>query len=193
VLVNNGGGQFLAPAETIRQKGWEAVISTNLTGTWNMTRAAADAWMLDQGGRIIQITMLTGRGFPGMAHSSAARAGVEGMTRTLAVEWARRGIRINSLQPGIVNSSGLRNYPDGTGLARQLQAEIPVPRLGNCEELAWMIGFLAGPGGDYITGQVLTVDGGRSLWGNTWPLPFEGELPEVQIPVESWERGDEGA
>lgn len=187
ILVNNGGGQFMSPAELIRPKGWDTVIQTNLTGTWNLTRAVADAWMLAQGGRVINITMLTSRGFPGMTHSVAARAGVEAMTRTLAVEWAPRGIRINSVQPGIINSSGLRNYPDGAEIARSIQGEIPLKRLGTCEEVAWMVAFLAGPAGDYITGQVLTVDGGRSLWGNTWPM-FDAEEPApVVIPKEPWE------
>ncbi len=187
VLVNNGGGQFLAPAETIRPRGWDAVIETNLTGTWNLTRAVADAWMLDQGGRIINITMLTHRGFPGMTHSVAARAGVEAMTRTLAVEWARRGIRVNAVAPGIIASTGMRNYPNWEEMVPALQAEIPARRLGRCEEVAWAVALLAGPGGDYITGQVLTIDGGRSLWGNTWPLPDDGPLPVVDIPREPWE------
>ena len=73
ILVNNGGGQFFSPAEAISDKGWDAVVATNLTGTWNMTRAVADAWMLDNGGTILNITMLTDRAFPGMTHSVAAR------------------------------------------------------------------------------------------------------------------------
>ena len=90
VLVNNGGGQFLAPAEAISANGWDAVVQTNLTGTWNMTRAVADAWMLQHGGKVVNITMLTTGAFPGMAHSVAARGGVESMSRTLALEWATR-------------------------------------------------------------------------------------------------------
>ena len=188
ILVNNGGGQFLSPAEMIRPKGWDAVVETNLTGTWNLTRAAADAWMLKHGGRVINITMLTDRGFPGMAHSVAARAGVEALSRTLAVEWAAYGLRVNCVQPGLILSSGMNNYPDGGELARQTQAEIPLKRLGSCEEVAWMVAFLAGPAGAYITGQVLTLDGGRTLWGNTWPIPDPPHLPEVLIPSEPWEQ-----
>lgn len=187
ILVNNGGGQFLAPAQLIRSKGWDAVIETNLTGTWNLTRAAADAWMLENGGRVVNITMLTDRGFPGMAHSVASRAGVEAMTRTLAVEWAQHGIRMNCVQPGLILSSGMNNYPDGGELARQTQSEIPLKRLGTVQEVAWMVAFLAGPAGDYITGQVLTLDGGRTLWGRTWPIPDPPELPTVTIPSEPWE------
>ena len=126
ILVNNGGGQFLAPAETITPKGWDAVIGTNLTGTWNLTRAAFDGWMGAHGGRMVNITMLTDRGFPGMAHSVAARAGVEAMTRTLAVEWSTKGILVNAVQPGIIASGGLRKYPAGLDLARETQRDIPL-------------------------------------------------------------------
>jgi citronellol/citronellal dehydrogenase len=109
------------------------------------------------------------------------------MTRTLAVEWARRGIRVNAVAPGIIASTGMRNYPNWEEMVPALQAEIPARRLGRCEEVAWAVALLAGPGGDYITGQVLTIDGGRSLWGNTWPLPDDGPLPVVDIPREPWE------
>ena len=97
VLINNGGGQFMSPAEIISDKGWDAVIQTNLTGTWNLSKKVASAWMLKNGGKIINITMLTHRGFPGMVHSVSARAGVEAMTQTLAVEWANRGIIVNAI------------------------------------------------------------------------------------------------
>lgn len=186
LLVNNAGGQFLAPAETITPRGWDAVVATNLTGTWNLTRAVADRWMLANGGKIVNITMLTARGFPGMAHSVAARAGVEAMTRTLAVEWAPRGIQVNAVEPGIIASEGLRRYPDGETMARSLQSEIPAKRLGRPEEIAWMVAYLAGPAGDYITGQVLVVDGGRTLWGQTWPLPDPEPLPEVALEPPAW-------
>jgi len=187
ILVNNGGGQFMAPAETISPRGWDAVIATNLTGTWNLTREVFDQWMGAHGGRVVNITMLTQRGFPGMAHSVAARSGVEAMTRTLAVEWAGRGVLVNTVQPGIIASSGLRNYPAGLELARETQREIPLKRLGSCEEIAWMVAFLAGPAGGYITGQTLIVDGGRTLWGRTWPLPDPEPLPEVVLPTNPWE------
>ena len=193
ILVNNAGGQFMSPAEGIRPRGWDAVVETNLTGTWNMTRAVADACMLKHGGRVIHITMLTDRGFPGMAHSVAARSGVEAMTRTLAVEWAQRGILMNCVQPGIINSSGLANYPAGALLAQQTQGEIPLMRLGRTEEVAWMVAFLAGPGGSYITGQKLIVDGGRTLWGNIWPLQPPSPLPAVDIHFEPWNQSKDSA
>jgi NAD(P)-dependent dehydrogenase (short-subunit alcohol dehydrogenase family) len=187
ILINNGGGQFMSPAELIRPRGWDAVVDTNLTGTWNLTRAVADAWMLKNGGRIINITMMTRRGFPGMAHSVSARAGVEAMTRSLAVEWASHGVLINCVQPGIIASSGLKNYPNGAELAREMQAEIPLQRLGGCDDVAWMVAFLASPAGRYITGEVLAVDGGRQLWGKTWPVPSPEPLPEVALDGLPWE------
>ncbi len=189
ILVNNGGGQFFSPAQFITPNGFDAVVATNLTGTWNMTQTVANHWMLEHGGgRIINITMNTSRGFPGMAHSVAARSGVEGLTRTLAVEWAFAGIQINSVQPGVIASSGLRNYPDAESMVQQAQKQIPAKRLGTVEEVAWMVGFLASPAGGYITGQVLTVDGGRSHWGDSWPIPDPEPMPEWTIPVEPWEK-----
>jgi len=188
MLVNNGGGQFMSPAEAIRTRGFEAVVATNLTGTWNMTRAAADAWMLEHGGRVVHITMLTARGFPGMAHSVAARAGVEAMTRTLAVEWAARGIRMNCIQPGLIASSGIHNYPNGVAMMTEMQRAVPLKRLGTTAEIAWLVAFLASPAGDYVTGQVWTVDGGKELWGDAWPVPDPDTMPPVVVPVEAWER-----
>lgn len=187
VLVNNGGGQFLAPAATITPRGWDAVLSTNLTGTWNTTRAVADAWMLAHGGAIISVTMLTQRGFPGMTHSVAARSGVEAMTRTLAIEWATAGIRLNCVAPGYIASSGLRRYPDWRSLTTELQRQIPLKRLGTCPEVSGLVALLASPAGAYITGQTLTVDGGASLWGNPFPIPDPDVMPPVEIPAEPWE------
>jgi citronellol/citronellal dehydrogenase len=171
----------------IRPKGWHAVIDTNLTGTWTMTRAVADAWMLKHGGTITAVTMLTKRAFPGMTHSIAARAGVEAMTRTLAVEWANRNIRINAVAPGYVASSGLRNYPKGLGLIEHMKSFVPMKRLATCDEIAWMVTYLASPAGAYITGQVMTVDGGKELWGDYWPIPNPPEMEPVKIPLEPWE------
>jgi NAD(P)-dependent dehydrogenase (short-subunit alcohol dehydrogenase family) len=190
LLVNNGGGQFFSPAEAIRPKGWNAVIDTNLTGTWNATRAVADGWMLKHGGKIVHITMLTHRAFPGMAHSVAARSGVEAMTRTLAVEWASRGVLLNSIQPGFIASSGLKRYPKGLGLIEKLKGVVPLKRLGTTEEIAWLVAYLASPAGDYITGQTLTVDGGKDQWGDYWPIPDPPGMSEVVIPPEPWEESE---
>jgi len=190
IVINNGGGQFFAPASTISPRGWDAVIATNLTGTWNLTQAAATKWMLDHGGRIISITMNTVRGFPGMTHSTAARAGVEGMSRTLAVEWASHDIQVNCIAPGVIASSGLKTYPDGVAMMEEAQREIPAKRLGSCDEIAWCAAWLAGPAGAYLTGQTIIVDGGRTLWGKTWPIPDPDPMPEIHIPVQPWDTED---
>lgn len=187
ILVNNGGGQFFAPAETITPNGWDAVIQTNLTGTWNVTRAAADAWMLKKGGSIVNVTMLTSRCFPGMAHSVAARGGVEALTRTLAVEWASRKIRVNSVAPGFVASSGLRRYPAELNVLSMLNSVIPMKRPATCEEIAWAVVYLAGPAGSYVTGQTWVVDGGKSMWGDWWPIPDPPGAGPVVVPKEPWE------
>jgi NAD(P)-dependent dehydrogenase (short-subunit alcohol dehydrogenase family) len=187
ILINNGGGQFMSPAEIISDKGWDAVIQTNLTGTWNLSKKVASAWMLKNGGKIINITMLTHRGFPGMVHSVSARAGVEAMTQTLAVEWANRGIIVNAIQPGIIASSGMLNYPNGLHIANTVRSDIPLKRLGTCEEVSHMVTFLASPAGDYITGQIFTIDGGRSLWGKMWPIPDPKQMQAVEIPSWPWE------
>jgi NAD(P)-dependent dehydrogenase (short-subunit alcohol dehydrogenase family) len=186
-LVNNGGGQFFAPAETITPNGFDAVVGTNLTGTWNLTRAVADGWMLANGGCVTNITMLTKRAFPGMAHSHAARAGVEAMTRTLSVEWAARGIRLNSVAPGYIASSGIKRYPQGLDLIQTMQKVVPMKRLGTCDEVAWMVAFLHSAAGAYITGQTLTIDGGKELWGDYWPIPDPDPLPPIEVPTEPWE------
>ncbi|TVQ92970.1 MAG: SDR family oxidoreductase [Deltaproteobacteria bacterium] len=188
VLVNNGGGQFFSPAEAISPRGWDAVVQTNLTGTWNMTHGAFHATMGKHGGVILNITMLTKRTFPGMTHSVAARAGVEAMTRNLAVEWAARGIRINCIAPGLILSSGVTNYPNGEQLFRDMQKHIPLKRAGAVQDIAHMATFLASEGGRYITGQTLTIDGGKELWGDWWPIADPaGGLPEVSVPREPWE------
>ncbi len=187
VLINNGGGQFFAPAQTISPKGWDAVVATNLTGTWNMTRAVADGWMLEHGGTVLSITMLTRGAFPGMTHSVAARAGVEAMTRTLAVEWANKGIRLNCVAPGFVASSGINRYPAGLALISQMKSLVPMKRLASREEVAWTVAWLASPAGSYITGQVVTIDGGKELWGDWWPIADPPDMGPVEIPKEPWE------
>ena len=144
--------------------------------------------MFDNGGKIVNITMLTDRGFPGMAHSCAARAGVEGLTRTLAVEWANRNITINCIQPGIIASSGMKNYPAGVAIAKSSQADIPMKRLGTCDDIANLVCFLTSSAGSYVTGQVWAVDGGRNLWGKTWPIPNPKNLPEVSIHQWPWDK-----
>lgn len=164
-LVNNGGGQFLSPAEAITPKGWHAVVETNLTGTFYMARAALEAGMRARGGAIVNIVMEMWRGFPGMAHSGAARAGVVNLTQTLAVEWAQYGVRINAVAPGIINSSGLKHYPPEiqAQLASTIK-DVPAQRAGTESETAAAVVFLLSPAAAFISGATLRVDGAGSLY-----------------------------
>jgi citronellol/citronellal dehydrogenase len=169
VLVNNAGGQFPAPAVQISANGFLAVVRNNLVGTFTMCREVAKKWMIDHGGRIINVTANTYRGFPGMVHTGAARAGVENMTMTLAVEWAQFGILVSAVAPGIVISSGTAQYPPQ--LLERAIAETPIKRAATCEEIAAAIVFLASPAAQFITGATLRIDGGQSLWGRNWEIP----------------------
>lgn len=169
ILVNNAGGQFPAPAEHISPKGFNAVIQNNLVGTWNVTYTCANRFFIPaQSGTIVNIIANIYRGFPGMMHTGAARAGVDNMTKTLAVEWSRHGIRINAVAPGIIESSGLAQYPDS--LKQGLSEAIPLKRLGTVEEVAYLVTFLVSPMASYITGETIYIDGGQRLWGDFFKL-----------------------
>lgn len=170
ILVNNGGGQFPAPAESYSPKGWEAVIKTNLTGTWYLTQQAALLAMIPRKqGRIVCIVANCERGMPGIAHTGAARAGVINLTRSLAVEWAPYNIQINCVAPGVIGTDGLDVYPEA--MIRDIARHIPAKRLGTPEEVAHSVVFLASPAGAYITGANLAVDGGQAHWGSHWTVP----------------------
>lgn len=169
VLVNNAGGQFPSPAQNLSSRGFEAVIRNNLNGLFNMTLAVANLAMIPQEkGRIVNVIANIARGFPGMVHTGAARAGVENMTKTLAVEWARFGIRVNACAPGTIRSSGTRQYGEDTlELARRAT---PLKRLGTVEEVSRVVVFLASDTNDFVTGSTYYIDGGSSLWGDVWPI-----------------------
>jgi len=171
VLVNNAGGQFPSPAEHLSARGWEAVIRNNLNGTFFMTREVAARAMIPQrSGRIVNITAMVARGFPGMAHTGAARAGVENLTRTLAIEWAQHDIRVNCVAPGNnIRSSGTAQY--GDEMLELARRATPLKRLGTPEEVSRLIVFLASDQNDFITGVVYGVDGGMPLWGDIWTIP----------------------
>jgi NAD(P)-dependent dehydrogenase (short-subunit alcohol dehydrogenase family) len=170
ILVNNAGGQFPSPAQHISPNGFLAVIKNNLVGTFHMTREIANQWMIPhKGGRIINVIANIYRGFPGMVHTGAARAGVENMTLTLAVEWAQFGILVNAVAPGVIRSSGTAQYPPQ--LLERAIGETPLKRAGTCEEVAAAIVFLASPAAQFITGTTLRLDGGQALWGHTWEIP----------------------
>ncbi len=169
VLVNNAGGQFLSPAEAISPKGFRTVIELNVQGTWLMTHAAATKAFIPQGGgKILSVTLSPHNGMPGMVHSGAARAAVENMMRTLAVEWARFGIRTCALAAGqFATETLLTKYP--SVVVENLERSIPVGRAGRPEELAWLVAYLASPAGDFVSGTTITIDGARDNWAGPWP------------------------
>lgn len=185
LLVNNAGGQFFAAAENISPKGFNAVCRLNLEGTWLMTHTVATRAFIPsgRGGKVISITMTPRSGAAGMAHSAAARAGIETLMRVLAIEWARFGIKLNSVAAGIVETNSYRTkYPDE--VRTYTRGLVPLARLGTPEDMARMIAFLASPGGDYVTGAVIAVDGGLDVHQGQYP-PAELLTAQGQMPVEA--------
>ncbi|MDR3419305.1 MAG: SDR family oxidoreductase [Nevskia sp.] len=167
LLVNNAGGQFPGQAIDFPVKGWNAVINNNLNGTWYMMQRAAQYWREHKRpGSIVNVAVVTERGMPGVAHTVAARAGVIGATRTVAVEWAPLGIRVNCIAPGLTATEGLEVYPPEA--VKEFPRANPMKRPGTPMEIAEACIYLAGPSGSFITGEVLTVDGGGKLWGELW-------------------------
>ena len=169
VLLNNAGGQFLAPAESISAKGFRTVIDLNVQGTWLMTHAAATKAFIPQGGgKVISVTLSPHNGMPGMVHSGAARAAVENMMRTLAIEWARFGITTCALAAGqFATETLLTKYPQV--VVDNVERSIPAGRTGRPEEIAWLVAYLASPAGDFISGTTITIDGARDNWAGPWP------------------------
>jgi citronellol/citronellal dehydrogenase len=169
LLVNNAGGQFLSPAEAISPKGFRTVIELNVQGTWQMTHAAATkAFIPQRGGKVISLTVSPHMGFPGMAHTGAARAAVENMMRTLSVEWARFQVKLVAIAVGQFDTETLRTkYPKA--VVENVANTVPLGRLGTEDEMAWLIAYLASPAGDFFSGCVLTIDGARDNWFGTWP------------------------
>lgn len=165
ILINNAGGQFPALSEMVNDKGWNAVIRNNLNGTFFMTREMFTHFFQTQkSGIIVNITANVFRGFPGMIHTGAARAGVENMTKTLAVEWSDYNIRINCVAPGIIESSGLNTYPKPIqDMFEEGRKAIPLKRYGKVEDIANATCFLASPLASYITGITMYVDGAQHL------------------------------
>jgi len=183
VLVNNAGGQFLSPAEAITPKGFRTVIDLNVQGTWLMTHAAATKAFIPQGGgKVLSVTLSPHNGMPGMVHSGAARAAVENMMRTLAVEWARFGIKTCALAAGQFMTETMKTkYPQV--VVDNLERSIPIGRAGRSEEMAWLVAYLASPAGDFFSGTTITIDGGRDNWAGPWPPPSiadEGGAPVAE-------------
>jgi len=173
VLVNSAGGQYPQAAIDFTPKGWNAVVDTNLNGTWYMMQNAARLWR-DRGvsGCIVNIVAVVSRGMPQVAHTAAARAGVIYLSKTLSVEWAPLGIRVNCVAPGSIATDGLNVYPRAA--AEAFSVSNPMKRLGDVMDIAQSVAYLSAPSGKFITGETLTVDGGRQNWGEDWP----GGIPD---------------
>jgi citronellol/citronellal dehydrogenase len=170
LVVNNAGGQFPQAAIDFSPKGWNAVIDTNLNGTWYMMQQAARRWRdAKRGGAIVNIVTVISRGMPGVAHTCAARAGVIYASKTVAIEWAPLGIRINCVAPGAIATEGMEVYPE------EARAALPktnlMKRFGDVRDIADAVCYLAGPSGAFMTGEVVTVDGGNQVWGDQWTIP----------------------
>ncbi|HUG86206.1 MAG TPA: SDR family oxidoreductase [Euzebya sp.] len=198
LLVNNAGGQFPSPAEGISPNGWRTVVDLNLNGTFLVIREVFNAWMGQHGGAVCSIIADMWNGFPYMAHTGAARAGVENLTRSLAVEWGPHGVRVNAVAPGTIFSSGMETYDEGfQHAAAQNAARIPAGRVGTESETAAATVFLLSEAAAFITGETIKVDGGSSLAKPAMvPLtahraiaPYDGfhlarEIPEAWRPEE---------
>jgi peroxisomal 2,4-dienoyl-CoA reductase len=177
LLVNNAAGNFYAPSETLSANAWKSVIEIDLYGTFYCTQAVFPYMKAQGGGRVVSTSMtLHYRGWPLMAHATAAKAGVDALTKTLAVEWADHGIRINAIAPGPIPTEGVRKAftpPPGApvpdffsvekAMASYAQSAIPLKRWGTPEDIGQMVAYLASPAGDWITGSIFVVDGGEWL------------------------------
>jgi len=170
VVVNNAGGQFVAPAEQISSKGWRAVHRLNVDAVWDLTRTVAERSMIpNRAGLVVFIGFSPRRGMPFMIHSSSARAALENLAGGLAIEWSRYGIRAVCVSCGAIDTEGFRGY--GEAWIEEAKRSVPLGRLGTPEEVASTIAFLASSGGRYITGTTIVVDGGVDAWGLGSPPP----------------------
>lgn len=167
IQINNAGGQYPQAAIDYSVNGWKAVIDNNLNGTWFMMQRAARYWQEQKtSGSITNIVVVSDRGLPGIAHTVAARAGIIGVCRTVAVEWAPLSIRVNCVAPGLIETAGLEVYPPEARL--EFPQANPMKHPGTPLDIAEACAYLSAPSGRFITGEVLTVDGGGKLWGELW-------------------------
>lgn len=209
LLVNNAGGQFgkwyhntlltkyihtnsnltakiVCSAEEMSSNGFNAVVNTNLVGTFHVCKAAHEHYMRDHGGSIVNITLGNRNGMPNMSHSGAARAGIENMSITLSQEWMESGVRINCVRPGIVfTESGFENYgPAGDTFLERILPAMPAKRFASAEEISSAVCWLLSEGASYVTGAIVAVDGGSAYHflplidiEDSNHLPVYGTLP----------------
>jgi citronellol/citronellal dehydrogenase len=180
-LVNNAGGQFPSPLQLISKKGFDAVVTTNLTGGFLMAREAFLQSMQKHGGAIVNMTADFRNGMPGMGHSGAARAGMANLTMTAAFEWASAGVRVNAVAPGWIASSGMDAYGAAMKpIIKKLKSHVPLRRLGQEAEVSSAICFLLSPGAAFITGVTLQIDGGGPLGNPLFPSIDHDRAPAYQ-------------
>ncbi|XP_067685934.1 peroxisomal trans-2-enoyl-CoA reductase-like isoform X2 [Haliotis asinina] len=187
-LVNNGGGQFPSPASNISLKGWNAVVETNLTGTFLCCREVYNQWMQEHGGVIVNIIADMWKGFPSMCHTGAARSAVDNLTKSLAIEWASNGVRVNAVAPGssIFSETAAANYGDKNIFSHNIPF-VPAKRLGTTEEISGAVCFLLSPAASFISGESLKVDAGSSIYPSmTWEIPEHKKLPAYR-----WDEDDD--
>lgn len=178
LLVNNAAGNFYAPSETLSENAWKSVIEIDLYGTFFCSQAVLPVMKAQGGGSIVNISMtLHYRGWPLMAHATAAKAGIDALTKTLSLEWAKYGVRMNAVAPGPIPTDGVRKaftpppsadgVPDVFAVEKAMESyarkAIPLQRWGSPADIANMVAFVASPGGSWITGAIMVVDGGEWL------------------------------
>ena len=162
VLVNNAGIARDGLLARMKPDTWDEVVSVNLGGVYRMCRAAVRPMMRARAGRIINVTSVVGViGNAGQANYAAAKAGVAGFSKSLAREVAARGITVNTVAPGFIDTDMTRALPDEQ--RERLRSEIPLGRFGGAEEVASVIAFLASPGAAYLTGETIHVNGGMYM------------------------------
>jgi citronellol/citronellal dehydrogenase len=194
LLVNNAGGQFFSPAELIATKGWRAVWRLNVEGMLNMAEAAHELAFASRtsgegtvsgepvaGGTIVNVTLSPHHGMPGMAHSGAARATVEALTRELAQRWATDRVTVTAIAVGTFDTEVMVKYP--AAVRAGMSRSVPLQRTGTVAEHAWLVALLASPLGAAFNGSTVTLDGARDNWFGPWPPP--GLTDEAgEVPVE---------
>jgi len=170
-LVNNAGGQWMTPLKDITTNGFEAVVRNNLTGGFIFMREAHARWMAAHGGAIVNIIADIWHGWPNFGHSGAARGGMLTLSESAACEWAGDGVRVNTVAPGGIASSGFDRYtPEARRELRKYAAKVPLKRYGTEAEVSAAIVFLLSPAAAFITGTCIRVDGGTPNARQTWPL-----------------------
>ena len=182
-LVNNAGGQFPSALENISINGFDAVIKNNLHGTFLMMRETYTQWMAKHGGSIVNMAADMWGGMPGMGHSGAARAGVDNLTKTAAVEWGKSGVRVNCVAPGWIMSSGMDTYQGDFAkfIIPSLAGNVPIKRMGTESEVSAVTCFLLSQAAAFVSGMTIRIDGAASQGTRMYPLgdaennqPFNG-------------------